>query len=96
MTTICQCVDPDPSNCSACASVETYRARDARISIGLPILQDNNEFEYPGAIDGVIVGFYATRHHAGIALHSILDAGMDRLIQGNTAVLDCDYATYGF
>lgn len=74
-------------------TLDTYRARDARISIGLPILQDNNEFEYPGYVDGVLVGFYATRHHADLALHSILIAGMDAIIGGDFhAELDTEYA----
>lgn len=74
-------------------ALDTYRARDARISIGLPILQDNNEFEYPGYMNGALVGFYATRHHADLALHSILIAGMDAIIGGDFhAALDTEYA----
>lgn len=77
-------------------ALEAYRARDARIEIGLPILQGNGEFEYPGLIDGIIIGFYATRHHADIALHSILDTGLDALLVTAAVPLDTEYAEYGW
>ncbi len=48
---------------------------DNRITIGLPILQDNGELEYPGYIDGDLIGFYATHHAADLALQNIIEAG---------------------
>jgi hypothetical protein len=78
-------------------TLEAYRARDARISIGLPIKQDNGEYEYPGYVDGVLIGFYATRHHADLALHNILDTGLVALIGGaGVVVQDVEYAAFGF
>ena len=78
-------------------ALDTYRARDARISIGLPIMQDNGEFEYPGYVDDHLIGFYATRHHADLALHSVLIAGMDAIIGGDFhAELDCGHAPVGW
>lgn len=52
-----------------------YRARDARIAIGLPIKQDNNEFEWPGYLDGQLIAFYPNVHAANLALWNLLDTG---------------------
>ena len=76
------------------SKIESYRARDARIVIGLPVFQDNQEYEYPGYIDNTLIGFYATRHHADLALHNILD--MAELVQGTAPMLDLDFATVGW
>lgn len=55
--------------------IEQYRAIDARISIGLPILQDNGEMEWPGSIDGTLIAFYRNILEADLALHNIIEAG---------------------
>jgi hypothetical protein len=89
--TTCFCVDP--STCAACR-VDAYRARDLRISIGLPVKQDNGEYEYPGYLDDKLIGFYATRHTADLALHNILD--MAELVQGATPMLDLDFVSVGW
>jgi hypothetical protein len=46
-TAICRCTTPDPENCPACQSIETYRARDARITIGMPILKTITNLSIP-------------------------------------------------
>jgi hypothetical protein len=73
-----------------------YRARDARISIGYPVLQDNQELEYPGFIDGILIGFYARPGLADLALHNILDTGLAALLPSASAPIDVDYAPVGF
>lgn len=77
-------------------TIEQYRARDARIAIGYPIRQDNGELEYPGFIDGVLVGFYARPGIADLALRNILAArtcSQDRAIDG---AFDVEFAPFGF
>jgi hypothetical protein len=54
-----------------------YRARDARIAIGLPILQDNNEFEWPGYLDGRLIAFYPNVHAANLALWNLISAPIE-------------------
>ena len=54
-------------------NIEQYRARDARIAIGLPIKQDNNEFEYPGYLDATLIAFFPNIHSANLALHNLID-----------------------
>ena len=66
-----------------------YQSTDARISIRMPILQDNGELEYPGYIDGELVGFYRTYRDADLALRNILTAGM-------LVTPDVEYAPVGW
>lgn len=90
----CFCIDPQPETCAVCSEdtrVSSYRARDARISIGLPVKQDNGEWEFPGFIDDVLIGFYATRHHADLALHNILDVTPSPM-----PALDLDFVSVGW
>ena len=54
-------------------NIEQYRARDARIAIGLPIKQDNNELEYPGYLDATLIAFFPNIHSANLALHNLID-----------------------
>ncbi len=56
-------------------TLEAYRARDARIAIGLPIKQDNGEYEYPGYIDDTLIGFYPNIRTARLALDNITEVG---------------------
>lgn len=56
-------------------NIEQYRTIDDRLSIGIPILQDNGELEYPGSIDDTLIAFYRTYAQAGLALHNIIEAG---------------------
>lgn len=75
------------------AELLAYRARDARISIGYPIKQGNGELEYPGFIDGILIGFYARPGLADLALHNILGAA---LLPAFRAALDYDYVPVGW
>jgi hypothetical protein len=70
-------------------TIEQYRAIDARISIGLPILQDNQELEYPGFIDDILIAFYRNIPEADSALQNILEAGA-------LIIPDTDYAPVGW
>ena len=70
-----------------------YQARDARIAIGLPIKQDNGEYEYPGYLDGTLIAFYRTRAEADVALHHILDCEMPAAFG---MVLDTEFAPLGW
>ncbi len=53
-----------------------YQSIDERVFVGMPILQDTGEYEWPGYIDGVLIGFYRTYRDADTALGNILTAGM--------------------
>lgn len=57
------------------AALIAYRAHDARVSIGMPIKQDNGEYEYPGFIDNTLIAFYPNIRLARLALDNILVAG---------------------
>lgn len=65
---------------------------DDRVTIGLPVLQDNGEWEYPGYLDGVLIGFYANVHEADLALHNILAVEWPAAF----GVLDVDFAPVGW
>ncbi len=70
-------------------NITEYQSIDARTLVGMPILQDNEEYEWPGYIDGVLIGFYRTFRDADLALRNIIEAGM-------LVTPDVEYAPIGW